>query len=67
MRTSMQMGKCGVLAMSQEDALVKARGVHIVEGLIAGHHLSRRDVLQALSAGSLTLVVGGRGRRPFPF
>jgi hypothetical protein len=53
--------------MSQEDALVNARGVDIVEGLIAGHHLSRRGVLLALSAGSLTLVGGGCGRRPFPF
>ena len=45
--------------MSQEDALVNIGGVDIVESLIAGHQLSRRDVLKALGAGSLTLVGGG--------
>jgi branched-chain amino acid transport system substrate-binding protein len=45
--------------MSQEDALVKAGGVNFVERLVAGHELSRRDVLKALGAGSLTLVGGG--------
>ena len=59
MRTYQPSGKCGVLAMSQEDALVKAGGVIIVERLIGGHQLSRRDVLKALGAGSLTLAGGG--------
>jgi branched-chain amino acid transport system substrate-binding protein len=59
MRTYRPQGKCGVLAMSQEDARVNMGGVDIVESLIAGHQLSRRDVLKALGAGSLTLVGGG--------
>jgi branched-chain amino acid transport system substrate-binding protein len=45
--------------MSQEDALVDAGGVNFVESLVAGHRLSRRDVLKALGAGSLTLAGGG--------
>ncbi len=44
--------------MSLEDALVKSDGVNFVESLVAGHELSRRDVLKALGAGSLTLVGG---------
>jgi branched-chain amino acid transport system substrate-binding protein len=44
--------------MSHEDALVKADGVNFVESLVSGHQLSRRDVLKALGAGSLTLVGG---------
>jgi hypothetical protein len=44
--------------MSQEDALVKAGSVNFVERLVAGHELSRRDVLKALGAGTLTLAGG---------
>ncbi len=44
--------------MSQEDFLVKAGGVNIVDSLLAGHQMSRRDVLKALGAGSLTIVGG---------
>jgi branched-chain amino acid transport system substrate-binding protein len=44
--------------MSQEDILAKASGGNIIDRLVAGRDLSRRDVLKALGAGGLT-VVGG--------
>ncbi len=45
--------------MSQEDALVKADGVSIVDRLIGDHQVSRRSVLKALGAGSVSMVAGG--------
>jgi len=46
--------------MSQEDTLVARAGeISIVDRLIAGHELSRRDVLKAIGAGSVSLVAGG--------
>jgi branched-chain amino acid transport system substrate-binding protein len=44
--------------MSQEDILARASGGNIVDRLVAGHEMSRRDILKALGAGSLTLVGG---------
>jgi branched-chain amino acid transport system substrate-binding protein len=45
--------------MSQEDTLVKADGVSIVDRLIGDHQVSRRSVLKALGAGSVSMVAGG--------
>ena len=45
--------------MSQEDALVKADGVSLVDRLIGDHQVSRRSVLKALGAGSVSMVAGG--------
>ena len=45
--------------MSQEDALVKAGDYSFAASLLTGRQLSRRDVLKALGAGSLTLAGGG--------
>lgn len=45
--------------MSQEDTLVKADGVSIVDRLIGDHQVSRRTVLKALGAGSVSMVAGG--------
>ena len=45
--------------MSQEDTLVKADGVSIVDRLIGDHPVSRRSVLKALGAGSVSMVAGG--------
>ncbi|HVC03070.1 MAG TPA: ABC transporter substrate-binding protein [Candidatus Acidoferrales bacterium] len=45
--------------MAQEDTLVKADGVSIVDRLIGDHQVSRRTVLKALGAGSVSMVAGG--------
>jgi branched-chain amino acid transport system substrate-binding protein len=45
--------------MSQEDALVKAGDYSFAASLLTGRQLSRRDVLKAIGAGSLTLAGGG--------
>jgi branched-chain amino acid transport system substrate-binding protein len=44
--------------MSHEDILARASAGNIVDRLVAGHEVSRRDILKALGAGSLTLVGG---------
>jgi branched-chain amino acid transport system substrate-binding protein len=45
--------------MSQEDTLVRADGASIVDRLIGDHQVSRRSVLKALGAGSVSMVAGG--------
>jgi branched-chain amino acid transport system substrate-binding protein len=45
--------------MSQEDALVKVEDGSVVDRLIAGTQMSRRAVLKALGAGSVSMVAGG--------
>jgi branched-chain amino acid transport system substrate-binding protein len=45
--------------MSQEDTLVKASGGSIVDRLIGDHQVSRRSVLKALGAGSISMAAGG--------
>jgi branched-chain amino acid transport system substrate-binding protein len=45
--------------MSQEDTLVRAGEVSIVDRLIGDHPVTRRTVLKALGAGSVSMVAGG--------
>ena len=45
--------------MAQEDTLVRADGASIVDRLIGDHQVSRRTVLKALGAGSVSMVAGG--------
>jgi branched-chain amino acid transport system substrate-binding protein len=45
--------------MSQEDALANAEERSVVDRLIAGTQMSRRSMLKALGAGSVSMVAGG--------
>ncbi len=45
--------------MSQEDTLVRAGEVSIVDRLIGDHPVTRRTVLKALGAGSVSMIAGG--------
>jgi branched-chain amino acid transport system substrate-binding protein len=45
--------------MSQEDALANAEERSIVDRLITGTQMSRRSMLKALGAGSVSMVAGG--------
>jgi branched-chain amino acid transport system substrate-binding protein len=45
--------------MSQEDALANAEKRSVVDRLIAGTQMSRRSMLKALGAGSVSMVAGG--------
>jgi len=45
--------------MSQEDTLVSAGEASIIDRLVADHQISRRSMLKALGAGSVSMVAGG--------